>query len=133
MSRATLMTMRAPALIGRSVSASFQKTRATAEARTKKSQFYKPLPKGFSHNGFQYRQIARERGAAIYEQRCSGCAESSVSYEVVRVRRREGFQITGRFVEPAETYPKAEAWGIDGFTFTDKDSAFAKLREIKAK
>jgi hypothetical protein len=131
MSRATLMSTRAPVLIGRSVSASFQKTRATAEARSKKSQ-YKPLPKEFCHDGFQYRQIACEAGAAIYEQRCSGCAEPSVSYEVIRVRRREGFQIGDRFIEPAEIYPKAEAWGVDGFTFTDKDAAFAKLREIEA-
>jgi hypothetical protein len=107
--------------------------RATAEARCKKSQFYKPLPKEFRHDGSQYRQIACEGGAAIYEQRCSGCAEPSISYEVIRVRCREGFPISGRFVEPAEIYPKAEAWGADGFTFTDKDAAFTKLREIKAK
>jgi hypothetical protein len=51
-------------------------------------------------------------------------------YEVVRIRRREGFQINGRLVEPAEVYPNSEAWGVDGFTFTDKDAAFAKLREV---
>ena len=124
------MTTRAPAVFRRPVSASFQKTRATAEARSKKSQFYKPLPKEFRHDGFQYRQIAREGRAAVYEQRASGCAQRSLFYEVIRVRLREGFQIDGRFVEPAEMYPKAEAWGMDGFTFTDKDAAFAKLREI---
>jgi len=53
-----------------------------------------------------------------------------VCYEVVRIRRHEGFQINGRFVEPAEIYPKAEAWGVDGFTLTEKDAAFAKLREV---
>lgn len=49
---------------------------------------------------------------------------------MIRVRLRDGFQIDGRFVEPAEIYPKAEAWGVDGSTFTDKDAAFAKLQEI---
>jgi hypothetical protein len=42
----------------------------------------------------------------------------------------EAFQIEGRFVEPAEVYPNPEAWGFDGFTLTDKDVAFAKLREL---
>lgn len=128
----THMITRAPVLFRRSTPVSFQKTRATAEARGKKSQ-YRPLPKEFRHDGLIFRQIACEGGAAIYEQRCSGCAELSVCYEVIRVRRRGGFQIGGRFVEPAEIYPKAEAWGVDGFTFTDKDAAFAKFREIKSK
>ena len=87
-----------------------RKTRATAEGGSKKGRFYKPLTKEFRRDGFTYRQIAREGNVAIYEQRWTGCAEPSVCYEVIRVRRREGFQIGGRFVEPAEVYPKSEAW-----------------------
>ena len=103
------------------------KTRATAEARGKKSHSCKPLPLEFRRNGFQYRQIAREGNAAIYEQTWNGCPNPSVSYEVIRIRRREGFHIGGRFVEAAEVYPRSEAWGTDGFTFTDKEAAFSKL------
>jgi hypothetical protein len=55
----------------RSVPGSAQKTRATAEVRSKEGRFYKPLPKEFRHDGFTYRQIAREGDAAIYEQRYS--------------------------------------------------------------
>jgi len=88
------------------------------------------LPTRFRHDGFDYRQIAREGNAAIYEQTWSRCSNPSVCYEVVRIRRREGFEIDGRFVEPAEVYPNSEAWGVDGFTLTDKDAAFAKLREL---
>jgi hypothetical protein len=106
------------------------KTRATAEAWCKKGLSHKPLPVRFQHGGFNNRQIARKRDAAIYEQTWSGCSDPRVCYEVVRIRRRQGFQIDGRFVEPAEVYPKADAWGVDGFTLTDKDAAFAKLREV---
>jgi hypothetical protein len=106
------------------------KTRARAEAWGKKHAFYKSLPTRFRRDGFEYRQIAREGDAAIYEQTWSGCAEPSVCYEVIRVRRREGFQIDGRLVEPAEVYPSSGAWGVDGFTLTDKDAAFAKLQEM---
>ena len=124
---------RGPGSVGQSMAPSTEKTRASAEGGGKKGRFHKRLQKEFRHDGFQYRQIAREGRAAVYEQRASGCAQRSLSYEVVRVRLREGFQIDGRFVEPAEMYPKAEAWGVDGFTFTDKDAAFAKLREINPK
>lgn len=106
------------------------KTRARAEARSKKGHSYKSLPVEFRSRGFNYRQIAREGRWAIYEQTWSSCDDPSVCYEVVRIRRREGFQINGRLVEPAEVYPNSEAWGVDGFTFTDKDAAFAKLREV---
>jgi hypothetical protein len=106
------------------------KTRATAEAWGKKGRFYKPLQKEFRRDGFTFRQITREGHGAIYEQTWSGCAEPSVCYEVIRIRRREGFQIDGRVVEPAEVYPRSGAWGVDGFTLTDKDAAFAKLQEV---
>jgi hypothetical protein len=106
------------------------KTRATAEGWDKKRHFYKPLAKQFRRDGFIYRQIAREGDAAIYEQTWSGCSNPSVSYEVIRVRRRDGFEISGRFVEPAEVYPGSELWGADGFNFTDKDAAFARLQQL---
>src|SRR5436853_6703151 len=81
------------------------KKRATAQSGCKKGH-YKPLPKEFRWDGFTYRQIAREGNAAIYEQRWAGCAAPSVSYEVIRVRRREGFEIGGRFVEPGRGLSK---------------------------
>ncbi|HWX16595.1 MAG TPA: hypothetical protein VNY07_08415 [Chthoniobacterales bacterium] len=123
-----LKAKRGSALVRHSIPAAFEKTSATAEARYKKR--YKPLPLQFRRDGFNYRQIARKGNAAIYEQTWSGCRNPSISYEVIRIRRRDGFQIGGRFVEPAEVYPNSEAWGLDGFTVTDKDAAFAKLREL---
>jgi hypothetical protein len=108
-----------------------KKTPATAEASTKKSHSSKALPTEFRRDGFTYRQIAREKNAAIYEQRWNGSDSSSVSYEVIRIRRRPGFHIGGRFIEPAEVYPRSENWGIDGFTLTDKEAALAKMRVLK--
>jgi len=105
------------------------KTRARSKGGSEKSH-YKPLPKEFRRGGFTYKQIARERDATIYEQTWNGCRNPSVSYEVIRIRHREGFQIDGRFVEPAQVYPKPEAWGVDGFTVTNKDVAFTKLKEV---
>ena len=113
------------------------KTRATDEGGGKKDHSckllssYKPLPTRFRREGINYRQIAREGDVAIYEQRWPG--SENVCYEVVRICRRNGFEIGGRFIEPAEVYPKSETWGVDGFTLIDKDAAFAKLREVSAR
>jgi len=101
-----------------------RKTRATAEARTKECHSYKPLRKEFRRGGFNYRQIARERDIALYEQVWTGCVEPSPAYEVIRIRRREGFQIGGKFVDPAEVYPPSELWGANGFTFADHNKAW---------
>lgn len=118
------------ALLGGNDTASACKTRATSEGGDKKGPFYKPLPKEFRRDGFTFRQIAREGNAAIYEQTWNGCGNPTVCYEVIRIRRRDGFQIADRFVEPAEVYPSSEVWGAGGFTFTNRDKAWAKFSEI---
>lgn len=110
-----------------------RKTISAAEAGGKERHLYKPLPKQFRHNGFQYRQIAREGEDVIYEQKWTSCPNPSLCFEVIRVKRRKPFEINGRFIGPAEVYPNSEAWGVDGFTFTDKEAAFAKLREVERK
>jgi hypothetical protein len=125
-------TKRGPAFVGDFIPTPTLKTRAAPEARSKKRPSYKPLPTQFRRDGFKYRQIARQGNAAIYEQTWCGCSEPSVCYEAIRIRRREGFQIGDRFVEAAEVYPNSEAWGVDGFTLTDKEAAFAKLSAMCA-
>ena len=87
------------------------KTRATAEAGSQKRQFCRPLPTQFRHNGFDYRQTARESDAAIYEQVWAGRSNPSVRYEVIRIRKREGFEIHGGFVEPAEVLSELGSLG----------------------
>src|SRR5438132_4053179 len=97
------------------------KTRATADAWGKEWHFHKPLPTQFRHDGFDYRQIARERDAAIYEQSWNG-NQTSAAFEVIRIRLREGFEVSCRFVEPAEVYPNSEAWGVNGWTVLTRDA-----------
>ena len=109
---------------------STRKTSARAEGGTEKGRFYRALPKEFPRASFNYRQIAREGDVALYEQRWTGCPEAAVCFEIIRVRRREGFQIDGRFVEPAEVYPASELWGVDGFRVTERNKAWDKFFEI---
>lgn len=116
----------------RSARISAQKARATADARTEKSH-YKPLAKEFRRDGFTYRQITREGDGVVYVQTWNRCCDPAVCFEVIRVRRRDGFQIGSRFVAPAEVYPRSEQWGELGWTFCDKDAAFAKLRALRSR
>ncbi len=102
------------------------KTVSSALPDGRKGHSYKPVPKQFRHDGFSYRQVAREGDLAIYEQRWRD--SENLCFEVVRIRRHDGFTIAGNKVEPAEFYPKSASWGIDGFTLTDKDAAFSKLK-----
>ncbi len=92
-----------PDIAGVSLPSRAIKTRNSAERGGKKGHSYRPLPVQFRRDGFNYRQIARE-GA--------------------------GIEIVGKFIEPHEVYPNSETWGVDGFTLTDKDAAFAKLKEV---
>jgi hypothetical protein len=119
-----------PAFVGDSIYPPGSKTSGTAEAESKKHRSYRPLPTRFRHSGFDYKQIAREGSAAIYEQIWHSYAIAAVCYEVVRIRQREGFQIGDRFIEPAEVYPNSEAWGVDGWTVHDREAAFRKLRAV---
>src|SRR5262249_27246997 len=89
---------RGGSFVGGLIPPSGRKTSATAEGGTEEGRFYRTLRARFRHNGFDYRQIARKGDAAIYEQRWTGCAEPSVCYEIIRIRRRDGFQISEKFI-----------------------------------
>jgi hypothetical protein len=115
-----------------SIPVAFEKTSATAEGRSKKRHSYRPLPTRFRRDGFDFRQIARQGDAAIYAQVWNVCSDPAVCFEVVRIKRRQGVEIKGKFIGPREVYPNSEAWGADSFTFADKDVAFAKLRALRS-
>jgi hypothetical protein len=104
-----------------------RRDRAISTARQVKS--YKPLPVELHRGGFNYKQIACEGDAAIYEQRWRG--SDNVCYEVIHIRRHDGKYIAGQWLEPSEFYPSSSEWGVHGFTLTNKDTAFATLKELQ--
>jgi hypothetical protein len=123
-------TTRHPNGFARLVDVPAIKTRATRLVGGKKCHSYKPLPKEFRRDGFTHTLIAREGNVAIYEQCSIGSPDPSVCYEVIRIRRRESFQIEGRLIEASEIYPRPEDWGSNGWTMLSRDAAFDKLREV---
>lgn len=95
---------------------------------------YSPIDHDFVYRGFRYHQITREGNLAIYEQTWTGSKTPSIAYEVVRIRVAPPHTFpTGVSYPAREVYPSDESWGADGFTCTDKDRAFAKLKELQGK
>ena len=103
------------------------KTRASAGGGGKKGPSFRRLPVQFRLGRFQYEEIVREPGAAIYAQMRDG---NVIAYEVIRVRRRAAFTIGSRHIEAAEVYPPSEKWGTDGWTVSSREAALAKLRQV---
>jgi hypothetical protein len=118
------------ATVGDSIPPAASKASARFVSTSKQAAYYKPLDPHFQRGEFNYKQIVREKEVAIFEQTWRGCSQPSVSWEVVVIRRHNGKTIKGHLVAPSEFYPSSTEWGKYGFTFSDKDAAFAKLREL---
>lgn len=87
------------------------------------------LKTNFSKNSFDHKQIKRIGNIALYERQKTGTRKPH--YEVIRIRNHNGFVIPGtnEKAPPAEYYPSAEKWGVDGFTHNDLNSAEIKFAE----
>lgn len=107
--------------------------RAEAISISKQGQCYKRLERHFHRGQFSFKQLVRQGDVMIYSQSWRGCSEPSIAFEVICVRRHNGKEIKGQWVEPSEFYPSSSEWGKYGFTFTDKDAAFAKLGEVSGR
>lgn len=88
---------------------------------------YKPLKENFTKKGFEYKLIKRVGDKAIFEQTKG---KKIKLYEVIKIRRHDGYTIAGVTMEPAETYPSDSEWGTFGWTFTNLEKAQEKLESI---
>jgi hypothetical protein len=88
----------------------------------------KTIPKTFSKKGFNYKQIKREGMKAIFEQSKKG--QESVSFEVVKISKHQGYELGGQKIPPGEAYPGTSMWGITGWTFRDLKSAEGKYKKL---
>lgn len=89
----------------------------------------KTLPKQFDKKGFTYTQIKRVGDKAIYKQAKKG--QASVSFEVVKINRHNGYELGGQKIPPGEAYPSTSQWGNAGWTFTSLSLAEAKFKKLK--
>jgi len=88
---------------------------------------YKPLKEKFTKKGFDYKLIKREGDKAIYSQTKGPKIKC---YEVIKIRRHDGYTIADVYMEPSETYPSDSEWGVFGWTFNDLELAEKKFKSI---
>lgn len=95
---------------------------------------YKPLETEFNKSGFRFRLIRRENDVAIYHKvALKGVhhpADFDSGFETVRIGRHDGYEIAGVRVEPAETLPGNEQWGVKGWSYPTLFSAESKFEEL---
>ncbi len=101
------------------------KNRATENYQFMTTIEYRPIPLEFTKSGFGFQQIERVGDWAIYEQ----SKGKGVWFEVIHIKRHDGYEIGGKKIEPAETYPSSATWGVDGFTLLTLAAAKQRLQE----
>ncbi len=90
---------------------------------------YKILEKELSKGGYLLKQIERKGDIAIYSQEKKGLGKI-FAYEVIKIRRHEGFEKGGIKIEAGEIYPSSGRFGFDGFCCASKSRAYDKFNEL---
>jgi hypothetical protein len=95
---------------------------------------YKPLKTEFTHKGFRYNQLYREGDFAIFhmvaEKGTLHQKSFDCGFEVVIIKRHDGYELAGTKIEPAEVYPGTSQWGSYGWTYRDLYHAELKFQEL---
>ena len=81
----------------------------------------KKIESEFTRGGFYHRQIKRVGNVAIFERQALNSREPH--YEVVKISSHNGYNLGGAYIDPAETYPGASLWGLQGWTHSDLAAA----------
>ena len=75
-----------------------------------------------SVGGYTLTLLHRPGDIAVFDKRKLGHTRAH-SFEVVRIRRHDGFNISGRVIPPSEYLPRAEEFGVHGFDCLTLDDA----------
>ena len=86
----------------------------------------KPIETEFNRYGFSFKMMKREGDKAIFRK----SKLNIVSYEVVILRRHNGYEINGMQIAPAEYYPSNESWGAHGWSYQDYESALDRFSKV---
>jgi hypothetical protein len=99
---------------------------------------YEPLPIEITQNGGQhYRQVWRDKHAAVYEQR--NAFGAFIGYEAIAIKRQERDRVFGREYPAKEIYPCSQDWGKLAISTSDFDRAvdaakeYSKRQTLKAR
>lgn len=75
----------------------------------------KILESSFTTKGWHFEQVQRNGDIAIYRRwKDNGLP---AHFETIKIESHNGYEIGGKWIEPAESYPSEKSWGTKGFTF----------------
>jgi hypothetical protein len=80
----------------------------------------------FTKKGFKYTQVVRKGDKAIFTQERAEKGSVMKNYEVVLIKKHNGYEIGGSVIPPSEVYPSSTQWGALGWTFQSIEDARKK-------
>jgi hypothetical protein len=83
----------------------------------------KILEESFTSKGFKFQQVKRDGDVAVYKKQLDDPESDSSHYEVIAIKKHNGYEIAGVKVPPSEMYPSDSQWGDWAFTCTSIEDA----------
>lgn len=93
----------------------------------------KILEDNFNSKGFNLSLVKREGDVAIYKKTLENSESGESNFEVIAIKRHNGYEIAGIKMPPAEMYPSNTQWGDWAYTCTDRESADKRFVQLKEK
>lgn len=93
----------------------------------------KILEESFTSKGFKLQQIKRDGDVAIYKKQLDDGESENYHYEVIAIKRHNGYEIAGVKMPPAEMYPSDSQWGDWGFTCNNLEDANKRFDYLQKK
>ena len=93
----------------------------------------KTLEDNFNKKGFNFSLLKREDDVAIYKKTLEDSEIDAHTYEVIAIKRHNGYEIAGVKMPPAEMYPSDTQWGDWGHTCTSREDADKRFIQLKDK
>ena len=93
----------------------------------------KILEDNFSSKGFNLSLVKREGDVAIYKKQLDEPDSEAFNYEVIAIKRHNGYEIAGVKMPPAEMYPSNTQWGDWAYTCTSREDADKRFAQLKDK
>ena len=77
--------------------------------------------------------VGRDGDVAIYKKQLDEPDTEAFNYEVIAIKRHNGYEIAGVKMPPAEMYPSDSQWGDWAFTCIDREDADKRFVQLKEK
>jgi len=93
----------------------------------------KILEESFTSKGFKLQQVKRDGDVAIYKKQLDDGESENYHYEVIAIKRHNGYEIAGVKMPPAEMYPSDSQWGDWAYTCSTIEDANNRFNQLAEK